>query len=192
MMGTFLDEEWESLSQIFSSGESHDFSLQHCHGSSSYEELPSPTFFPSHQYSCISQESSNTTAEIEEALFLNVQENEDHHQLHNFNDAMSMSNFHGMDLNNAGFMLSDAVIEDFLRSKVENRPLEAADSCQIKRKSEASDVEMMDLEKSEDHAPQNPKKKPRFSRNVSELKNIINYFLESASILCKIEYSHSI
>ncbi|XP_042061163.1 transcription factor bHLH139-like [Salvia splendens] len=131
--GSFLDEEWESLSQIFSSG-GENLDLFHQHGGGG--ETPSPSFIPSDQtnFCSISQESSNTT-EFDEALFLNI-----HHQPplnaayhHDTNSFESMiMNFH----NNAG---------EFPRSKGENPPLETAD---LKRKSE-------------DFPPQNPKKRPR-------------------------------
>lgn len=114
--GSFLDEEWESLSQIFSSGgENLDFFP-------GGGETPSPSFQAN--FCSISQESSNTT-EFDEALFLNI-----HHRppLNDTNSFESMiMNFH----NNAGF------IEEFQRSKGENPPLETVDSsCPVKRKSE--------------------------------------------------------
>lgn len=147
--GSFLDEEWESLSQIFSSGENLDFFHHHCSGGGG--ETPSPSFLTN-----FSQESS----EIDEALFLNIHGSEDIPPPPSFDSTAFESmimNFHS----NAGFLLPDhdVIVEEFLRNnKAENRPnLETADSSsQMKRK----------LHSEADHKsdPQNPNKK---SRNVS-------------------------
>ncbi|XP_042045798.1 transcription factor RSL2-like [Salvia splendens] len=136
--GSFLDEEWESLSQIFSSGgENLDFFP-------GGGETPSPSFLHSDQanFCSISQESSNIT-EFDEALFLNIHHQPPLNAAYNHHDTNSFEsiimNFH----NNAGF------VEEFQRSNGQNPPLETVDSsCQMKRKSE-------------DFPPQNPKKKPR-------------------------------
>ncbi|XP_047975776.1 transcription factor RSL3-like isoform X2 [Salvia hispanica] len=132
--GSFLDEEWESLSQIFSSG-GENLDLFHQYGGGG--ETPSPSFIPSDQanFCSISQESSNTT-EFDEALFLNMHHQPPLNAAYDHQDTITNS-FESMIMNlhnNAGF------VEECQRS-----PLETAD---LKRKSE-------------DFPPQNPKKKPR-------------------------------
>lgn len=157
IVGSFLDEEWESLSQIFSSSSENPDFLLHCDASTLFStnlQIPSPTFSPSHPN--ISQESS----EIDEALFLNIQGNHQHH----------MNTFDSIN-NDDGFMLPvfpDDVMEEFLRLKPENRASHhSPQEMMPKRKSEAPPFE----DKSEDFSPhESPKKKPR---NVSkELKSM--------------------
>ncbi|KAG6402551.1 hypothetical protein SASPL_134747 [Salvia splendens] len=146
---SFLGEEWQSLSQIFSSSENLDF-FHHYGGS----DTPSPSFpITSNQtnYLCsISQESSNATTDFDESLFFNMHGNEDQHHHHSF-ESMIM-NLHG----NAGFM--ELPSHHFVRLEGENRALETADSCRMKRMLEADD-------KSEGFPLENPMKKPRVSRN---------------------------
>lgn len=147
IVGAFLDEEWESWSKMFSSGDNPDF-LLHCDSSSLFStngEIPSTaflaaaenvnigvyesSFLPSDHtfdtnFCCISQESSNTS-EINIALFPN-QGDEDHQPnfLHDdvtnntFDESM---NFYNMDCNiNDSLMVpvfSDDVMEEILHLK---------------------------------------------------------------------------
>ncbi|KAI3465269.1 hypothetical protein Pfo_021932 [Paulownia fortunei] len=133
IFGAFLDEEWESLSKMFSSGDNPDF-LLHFNGSSLFPsngEIPSTAFLASAEnmagvdessyftsdhtldtnFCCISQESSNSS-EIDRALFTN-QGIENHQPIGvNFlhDDAINNStfesmNFYNMDCNNEGLMV---------------------------------------------------------------------------------------
>ncbi|KAL1540333.1 transcription factor RSL3-like [Salvia divinorum] len=161
---SFLDEEWESLSQIFSSGENLDF-FHHYGGAAAFDQTPSPSFpITSNQtnYLCsISQESSNA-ADFNEAFFFNMHGNEDQHRHHHQQQSFDSNSFESMIMNfhgNADFM--ELPSHDFVRSEGENRALETVDSCRMKRKFEAAD-ELED--RSEGFPPQNPMKKPRASR----------------------------
>ncbi|KAL1546895.1 hypothetical protein AAHA92_23432 [Salvia divinorum] len=179
--GSFLDEEWESLSQIFSSGgENLDFFHQYGGGGGG-GETPSPSFIPSDQanFCSISQESSNTT-EFDEALFLNIHGNEGRHQHQHqqppldavYHDSTSFEsmimNFH----NNASFMAPDH--EEFQRSKGGIfPPLETADSsCQMKRKkSEAGDFPPQNHKKRPRNAQKNKKVQAKKGKKVIQEKN---------------------
>lgn len=147
IVGSFLDEEWESLSQMFS----HDF-LLHCDGFSSNLQIP---FSPS-QYPNISQESS-------EALFLN------HH--HNINTFESINNIDGRFMLPAVF--PDHVMEQdqFLRLKPENR---ASDhEFMLKRKSE--EAPFLHTQDHEDNFSPPNKKKPRnVSKQLNSISQLIN------------------
>ncbi|KAL2232663.1 UNVERIFIED_CONTAM: Transcription factor bHLH84 [Sesamum indicum] len=186
IFGAFLDQEWESLSSMFSTGENPDF-LLHCNSSSSLfpsnGEFPSAAaenvaagadetpFFPvdhmlGTNFYCISQESSissNENKQLPNGL------NFPHHDDFSSNRTEPV-NFYAMDCNNVDNavmvpVFPDDVMEEILHLKAEpEQPTETADSCkevQLKRKYEASGIQIKDKSMSEDYSS---KKKPRVSK----------------------------
>ncbi|KAL2529568.1 transcription factor bHLH [Forsythia ovata] len=203
-VGAFLDEEWESLSRMFSREDS-DYIL-HVHGSDLISnqsenglnfEIPSnfmanftdenvaagaedALFFPSDiidsnaNFYYVSQESSNSSTEIDKVLFPN-QENIVNFPVHVITDTsddqstrlsmMVCNDDHNL-LTVPGFP-DDHVMEDILFVKEEMGSAEISDSVkemQSKRKTETPDEKM--VEKSSEI----PKKKSRVSEDASRNK----------------------
>lgn len=138
MVGGFVDEEWESLTKMFSGGDTPE-----CDGATLFPlagEFPFMAFSETN-FCSISQESSN-----ERSLFCNE---DDHHQqfVEDHNNASSLSFFNNGGAGNLMMMMpvfSDDAMEEILNSNEE-----------IKRKYENLSPEI------------SPKKTPRLSRNVS-------------------------
>lgn len=145
IIGSFVDEDWESLSQIFSSVEENtDFF-------SSNIQIPLPTF--DHAFA-----TNFCSTEFDEALFLNIHQDQ-HHDHTTFLD------------------------QAILINEGEIRNVETADSCQemvLKRKSEAPFVQIQE--------EFSPKKKQRFSKNVS----IYIVKLKEHTCLSHIVYLHRV
>ncbi|KAG8377534.1 hypothetical protein BUALT_Bualt08G0043200 [Buddleja alternifolia] len=165
-MEGFLDEEWESLSKMFSLGDSDFF--MHFNGNN--VEIP-PNFsaaaenvvdesiiFPSHDthFYSISQESSNNSTDNQQPNGVNFVED------NTFDQSVQCYN---MDCVNNNIMLplfSDDVMEEILQLKAAiDQPAETGDSMQLKRKSEdyLSDG--------------SPKKKSRVSKNTQKNKRVV-------------------
>ncbi|XP_020547594.1 transcription factor bHLH54 [Sesamum indicum] len=155
IFGAFLDQEWESLSSMFSTGENPDF-LLHCNSSSSL--FPSNGEFPS-------AAAENVAAGADETPFFPV----DHMLGTNFyciSQESSISSNENKQLPNVMVpVFPDDVMEEILHLKAEpEQPTETADSCkevQLKRKYEASGIQIKDKSMSEDYSS---KKKPRVSK----------------------------
>ncbi|KAL2505758.1 BHLH domain-containing protein [Abeliophyllum distichum] len=203
-VGAFLDEEWESLSRMFSSEDS-DF-MRHFHGSDLISnqsenglsfEIPlnflanftdenvaagaeDALFFPSDtldsntNFYYVSQESSNSSTEIDKVFFPNQENNvkfPDHVIIDTSDDqstrlSMMVCNDDHNFLTVPDFP-DDHVMGDILFVKEDMGSAEIGDSVkkvQSKRKTETSD------EKMEEKSSESPKKKSRVSKDASRNK----------------------
>ncbi|KAK4434364.1 Transcription factor [Sesamum alatum] len=197
-IGAFLDEEWESLSKLFSCEDSSDFQL-HFDGSGNGGS-PSPTFLAAAEnvadgslffpldtnFYCVSQESS----ENDSARFTRPAD-EDLHAANgvNFVHDLNTGSFESMgfctvDGRNDGLMLPvfpDDLMEEILQLKEDirndqtgsaglNQPVENGKSVlQLKRKYEAAEVQIQD-KGCDGSSDQSPKKRPRVSRDAQKNK----------------------
>ncbi|GFP93729.1 transcription factor bhlh85 [Phtheirospermum japonicum] len=196
VFGTFLDEEWESLSKMFSVEDS-DF-MFHCEGNNSvlskHDQHPeidgNNYFFPSDHalventnFYCASQESSNNS-EFGSGLLTGRAEDGNHFRagVNFFHDEQNNTTFDFCcQQNNEGLMLpvfSDDVMEEILQLKTEmlNEKLgnagiqtaENADSCMgMEMKRKFETPELHALH---DDSSESTKKKPRVSRNGQKNK----------------------
>ncbi|KAL0392112.1 UNVERIFIED_CONTAM: Transcription factor [Sesamum radiatum] len=198
-IGAFLDEEWESLSKLFSCEESSDFQL-HFDGSNLFSGIgdsPSSSstlfaaaenvaaadgslFFPlDTNFYCVSQVSSNSSENDGAHFTRPVDVN---HQAAT-NDSFESMGFCTMDGGNDSLMLPgfpDDLMEEILQLKEDIRidqmgsagiqPVENGESTpQLKRKYEAAEIQTQD--KGYDHSSdQSPKKRPRVSRDAQKKK----------------------
>lgn len=188
----FLDQEWESLSKMFSFEDS-DFQSSSNNMLSNHGEFSiSPSFFggddddqslfftSDHNNSntlvdhhasfyCASQESSNSTGETETAaLFSNAVDFLDHdgYSMDFCNMVPAVFSDHHNVMEEIVQLRAEICSIDQLSNAALTQPGEAEDSCkemQVKRKQSCD----------QDHN-QSPKKKPRVSKNVSNIYIILN------------------
>ncbi|XP_022870002.1 transcription factor bHLH85-like [Olea europaea var. sylvestris] len=170
-VGTFLDEEWESLSRMFSSEDSdfmlhfHLFSNQVINGLSFLTQteenvaagVEDSVFFPSDtldsttNFFYVSQESSNSSTEIDNVLFPGQE------FFSNFPDRVISDTYDNCSDNH--------VMEDKLGSgKIGNADIDdSGKTMQFKRKSDTPEQNM------EENSSESPKKKYRVSRDASRM-----------------------
>ncbi|KAK4390434.1 Transcription factor [Sesamum angolense] len=198
IFGAFLDQEWESLSSLFSTGDNPDFLLHYNSSSSSLflgnGEIPSADaenvgagaeetpFFPADHmlditnFYCISQESSissNENKQLPNGL------NFPHHDDFSSNRTEPV-NFYATDCDNVDNtvmvpVFPDDVMEEILHLKAEpEQPAETADSCkevQLKRKYEASGIQIKDRSISEDCSSKKKSRVPKTEQKNKSKKN---------------------
>lgn len=177
-VGTFLDEEWESLSRMFSSEDSdfmlhfHLFSNQVINGLSFLTQteenvaagVEDSVFFPSDtldsttNFFYVSQESSNSSTEIDNVLFPGQE------FFSNFPDRVISDTYDNCSDNH--------VMEDKLGSgKIGNADIDdSGKTMQFKRKSDTPEQNM------EENSSESPKKKYRVSRDVSRMNSTLFKF----------------
>ncbi|KAK4428664.1 Transcription factor [Sesamum alatum] len=183
IFGAFLDQEWESLSSMFSTGDNPDFLLHYNSSSSSLfpsnGEIPSAgaaaaaagadgtPFFPSDHmldtnFYCISQESSISSKEHKQLPNgLNFPHQDDFSS--NKSEPVNFYTTGCDNIDNAVMVpvFPDDVMEEILHLKSETeQPTETNDSCkevQLKRKYEAPGIQI--------------KKKPRVPKNEQKNKS---------------------
>ncbi|KAK6115997.1 hypothetical protein DH2020_008266 [Rehmannia glutinosa] len=178
VFGAFLEEDWESLSKMFSFEDSNHF-LPHCDANNVFSnhdiipsgEIPCGALENANNFYCVSQESSNST-EFESALFTN---GENHHFQggNNFLHGEKNNTFEPMDFFCPVF--SDDMMEEILQLKADTwneklgnaeiqTPENNGDSC-LKRKYEKPEIHAQD-----DDSSESPKKKPRSKKNKKTIE----------------------